>query len=169
MHSIAFRHRWGVIAALAISALLNMVAARSADGAPTVGVDAPVAFVRNFFAAFDRRDIPFMTQQFEEAALIVHDDGVINTVPELMGVIAGAKAWAPRQRELSHFMVEMLSPSVYLVTCKNRVIFDPKTTSRSEYSYTETWVLRSRSGSLKAVHSHYSKITQSEHSEESNQ
>ena len=55
MHCNVLRHPWGAFGALVISALLSAGIARSADGAPQPGAGAAAAFVRNFFAAFDRR------------------------------------------------------------------------------------------------------------------
>lgn len=136
-------------------------------GSSTLGErEAAIGFVETFFAAFDVRDLRAIEAAFVPSAKIVHDDGVITDVPTMLGIVKDTRSWAPRRRNLSQFEVDELGSGVVLVTCRNHVVFAPGTSAASEYTYSETWVLRPWRGRLRAVRSHYSRVTETEHSEE---
>lgn len=123
-----------------------------------------VAFVQNFFAAFDRRDFTTLQAAFSPDAVIVHDDGVQQTVPELMATLRSAKTWEPRQRTISGCTTQSFG-AILVVGCLNHVEFHKPGVASTEHTYNETWVLERTAQGLRAVRSHYSLVMKKEHSE----
>lgn len=127
--------------------------------------DAAIRLVRQFFEAFDARDMTRIEASFAPSAQIIHHNGVITDIPTMLTIVRETKRWAPRKRELSDFKVKELGGGYMLVTCRNHIVADPSTPQETAYTYIETWLLQSVDGALRAIHVHYSMVTAKEHSE----
>jgi len=120
-------------------------------------------FVRNFFQAFDNRDIPRVRAAFIPTATIVHDDGVEQTVPQLIESVSSANHWYPRTRVINCDVKQ--SGKTVVAGCLNRVTFRRPDGEQKTIAYNETWILRRTETGLKALRTHYSRIRKSAHSE----
>lgn len=150
------------------SLLLNVFALAATSGAvahqaPAANAAPATQFVRNFFHAFDDRDIPRIRAAFIPTATIVHDDGVEQTVPQLIDAVSSANHWYPRTRKIDCDVKE--SGKIVVVGCFNNVTFKRPDGAQKTVAYNETWVLRHTEAGLKAVRTHYSRIRKSAHSE----
>jgi Domain of unknown function (DUF4440) len=121
--------------------------------------------VREAFEAFDARDAATIEELIAPSARIVHHNGVITGLPTMLTIMRETARWAPRTRELSDFVVTEMGGDNLLVTCRNHIVTDPGTLQEASQTYTETWLLESIGGKLRAVHVHYSAVTAPEHSE----
>ncbi len=127
--------------------------------------DAAISLVRNFFSAFDSRDYAAMEAAFLPGATLVHDNGVMTSLPEMMQIIRTTSGWPPRERELSGFKIRWVG-EVAIAGLRNRVTFRPTDRAPTTSTYTETWVLERTPAGLKTVRVHYSLVTAERHSEE---
>jgi hypothetical protein len=146
-----------------IVAVAAVVVASSAPAPNTPDAEG-ATFVKSFFRALDRRDLHAVREAFAPEATIVHDDGVQQTVAELVATIRKAKTWDPRRRTINSCRTQSYG-AVLVVGCLNRVEFLPKGHKAETYTYNETWVLKRTPAGLRAVRSHYSLVSKQEHSE----
>ena len=93
------------------------------------------------------------------------EDGVVTDIPAMLKIISKAKDWPPRTRRISDCDTSTFG-DVLVVGCMNRVTFQRPGGKPAPYEYNETWVLQRTAAGLKAIRSHYSRVTQEEHSEE---
>ncbi len=125
------------------------------------------AFVREFFKAFDERNVTALEGMFLEGATIVHHDGVEVTIPAMLADLRAVKNWRPRTRALSHFEA-VQAGDVIVVGCLNHVVFQIAGTAPAESTYNETWVLQRTKGGWRAIRAHYSRVTKQQHTEGGN-
>jgi ketosteroid isomerase-like protein len=153
------------IYALALAAAATMMAhANPAAAGQTAMPDPATQFVRGFFAALDNRDIAAVRDAFLPGATIVHDDGVEQTVPELIASVTNAKHWYSRTRQIDDCTVDR-EGKIVIAGCINRVTFKRPDGRESSIAYDETWILRRTNEGLKAIRTHYSRIRKTTHAE----
>jgi ketosteroid isomerase-like protein len=151
--------------ALALAAAATIAGYANPVAAKQTPAPAPATqFVRAFFAALDSRDIPAIRDAFVPGATIVHDDGVEQTVPELIASVTDAKHWYSRTRDIADCDVER-EGKIVIAGCINRVTFKRPDGRESSVAYDETWILRRTHEGLKAVRTHYSRIRKTSHAE----
>lgn len=133
---------------------------------PTGSDDDPEAMslVRQCFAAFDARDYAAFQVFFTPDATLVHHNGVLTTVAELLEIIRTAQRWPPRRRELSDFRVRWVD-RVAVVGCRNQVTVPAPDGRSTTDSYNETWVVQRNGDGLRVLHVHYSRVTATTHTE----
>jgi hypothetical protein len=95
----------------------------------------------------------------------VHDNGVATDIPELLRVLRTTREWVPRDRRIRDCSTSTHG-SVLITGCINEVTFHRAGADPAHYVYNETWILDRTSGGLRAIRAHYSRVTQTEHSEE---
>ena len=122
--------------------------------------------IQDFFDAFDSRDYAAIEETFVPDAALVHHDGVITSLAEMLEIIRAAKEWPPRERELAGFQTRWID-RVAIVGLRNRVTFKPLNRPSTTATYNETWILQRTESGLKAVRVHYSRVTAQRHSEDS--
>jgi len=122
-------------------------------------------FVQRFFEAFDARDYEEMQKSFAPDATIVHDNGVVTDVPEMMNIIRTTEEWPRRQRELTKFQTHWAG-DIVIVGYRNKVTYEPLNRPPISAAYTETWVLRRTESGFQALRVHYSRVTAEKHSED---
>jgi ketosteroid isomerase-like protein len=146
---------------------LATIPGTTADRAPAVDqtrAPAPATrFVRDFFAALDRRDVRGVRESFVPTATIVHDDGVEQNVSQFLASVSSADHWYPRTRAIDCQVEER--GEIVVAGCLNRVTFHHPDGRQVPVAYNETWILRRTAAGLKAVRTHYSRIRRSSHSE----
>jgi ketosteroid isomerase-like protein len=153
------------ICALALAAgAASLVSAAPAAGNEAHATAPATQFVRDFFAAFDRRDIPAIRRTFAADATIVHDDGVEQTVPELIAAVTNAEHWYSRTRKIDDCHVTK-EGKIIIAGCVNRVTFKRPDGREHSVAYDETWILRRTHDGLKAIRTHYSRIRKAAHTE----
>jgi len=132
---------------------------------PQVDDVAAHMFVKRFFEAFDARDYEGMQKTFAPDATIVHDNGVVTTIPEMMNIIRTTEEWSPRQRELTKFQTHWVG-DIVIVGFRNNLTYEPRDRPPINSAYTETWVLRRTGSGFQALRVHYSLVTAEKHSED---
>jgi ketosteroid isomerase-like protein len=128
---------------------------------------AVVAVVKDFFKAFDEKDIPKMSGILGPAIKIIHHNGATTNREEMLAIIKETKNWWPRTRTLSNFEC-IADAGIAIVGCDNEVIFSLPENKKVEERYKETWIFRKTAGLWKPVRCHYSKIVVEKHTEEVN-
>ena len=88
---------------------------KNADSVQVVGI------VKDFFKAFDERDLQKMNEILGPGIKIIHHNGATTNRDEMLTVIKETKNWWPRTRKLSDF--EFIgSAGIALVGVMNEVI-----------------------------------------------
>ena len=132
-------------------------------GQPGHDVEA-IALIQRFFDAFDSRDYAAIEEAFAPGATLVHNNGVMTSLAEMLEIIRTTKEWSPRVRELSGFRTRWVD-RVAVVGLRNRVTVEPQNRPSATATYSETWLLQRTESGLKAFHVHYSLVTAEKHSE----
>ena len=126
---------------------------------------AIVAGVKNFFKAFDERDLQKLKDIMSPEMKIIHHNGAITNREEMIAIIKETKNWWPRTRKLSDF--ECIGDAdLAIVGVNNEVIFSLAENKTVMEPYNETWIFKKTGNQWKAVRCHYSKVTVDKHSEE---
>ncbi len=124
-----------------------------------------VKLIRDFFQAFDERDLTRMEKLLLPASKIIHHNGVETNTKEMMEIISKTKNWYPRERSLTKF--EYFGDSkIAIVGLLNEVTFTLSKNKKVYEPYNETWIFEKIGTSWYPIRIHYSKIIQDEHSEE---
>jgi hypothetical protein len=122
--------------------------------------------VTDFFKAFDNKDTSKIIQICLSETVIIHNNGVITNLSEMVKIIEDTQNWYPRKRVLSGFTT-LLGEPYSIVGLKNVVVFNLPDGKIVEEKYMETWIFaKDSSDNWKPIRIHYSSITQEKHSEE---
>lgn len=121
--------------------------------------------VRDFFQAFDDRDLPKMEQILTPDSKLIHNNGVVTTTQEMMEVISETKNWYPRKRTLSKFEFEA-DDNFAIVGVLNEVTFFLPAGKEVYEPYNETWIFKNIENNWHAIRIHYSKIIRDTDTEE---
>ena len=124
-----------------------------------------VAIVKDFFKAFDERDLQKMNEILGPGIKIIHHNGATTNRDEMLTVIKETKNWWPRTRKLSDF--EFIgSTDIAAVGVMNEVIFSLPKNKKIVELYKESWIFKKIETQWKPVRCHYSKVIVDKHSEE---
>lgn len=124
-----------------------------------------VAIVKDFFKAFDEKDLKKIDALLIPSTQIIHHNGTVTDTAEMIRIIEDTKDWWPRTRKLSDF--EFVSGSnLYIAGFMNEVIFSLPDNKKVIEPYNETWIFEKIVESWKPVRIHYSKVTVEKHSED---
>lgn len=126
---------------------------------------AVVTNVKDFFKAFDERELQKMNDIMDPTMTIIHHNGVTTNREEMITIIKETKNWWPRTRKLSQFEC-IADADLAIVGLHNEVIFSLPENKAVVEPYRETWIFKRIENQWKAVRCHYSKITVDKHSEE---
>jgi len=121
--------------------------------------------VRDFFQAFDDRNIEKMEQMLAPNSVIIHHNGVATGKEEILNVIKETKNWYPRKRKLSEFEFDS-DGKFAIVGVINEVTFYLPEEREVYEPYNETWIFKKETDKWYPTRVHYSKIVQEKHSEE---
>lgn len=121
--------------------------------------------VRDFFQAFDDRDLEKMEQILTPTSIIIHNNGVTTDTKEMMGVIKETKNWYPRKRNLSEFEFDA-NDNFAIVGVLNEVVFSLPENKEVYEPYNETWIFKKIKNKWHPIRIHYSKIVREKHTEE---
>ena len=122
--------------------------------------------VADFFKAFDEKDTSKISQMCAPKTTIVHNNGVVTSLAEMIKIIDNTKNWYPRTRKLSEYMT-LLGNQYSIIGFKNVVIFKLPDGKNVKEKYRETWVFKMGSpNNWKPIRIHYSSITKEKHSED---
>lgn len=124
-----------------------------------------VTFVKDFFKAFDDKDLKKINSLLIPSTEITHHNGATTNTAEMLKIIEETKDWWPRTRKLSSF--EFISNSnLSIVGLLNEVIFSLPGNKKVIEPYNETWIFEKIDNSWKPIRIHYSKVTVEKHSED---
>lgn len=121
--------------------------------------------VRDFFQAFDDRNLDKMEQILTPASKIIHNNGVSTDTKEMIEVIKETKNWYPRKRKLSEFEF-YADENFALVGVVNEVTFSLPEDKEVYEPYNETWIFKKINNKWHPIRIHYSKIVREKHTEE---
>jgi len=94
----------------------------AATGFTSADSTALVTIVKDFFKAFDEKDIEKMSSILGPAITIIHHNGATTNREEMLAIIKETKNWWPRTRTLSNFEC-IADTGIAIVGCDNEVIF----------------------------------------------
>lgn len=137
----------------------ELMAAKKSDSTEVTNL------VRDFFQAFDDRDLEKMEQILTPASKIIHNNGVTTDTKEMMDVIKEAKNWYPRKRNLSEFEFDA-DDNFAIVGVLNEVTFSLPEDKEVYEPYNETWIFKKIENKWHPIRIHYSKIVREKHTEE---
>lgn len=121
--------------------------------------------VRDFFQAFDDRDLEKMELILTPSTIIIHNNGVTTDTKEMMNVIKETKNWYPRKRNLSGFEFDS-DENFAIVGVLNEVTFSLPEDKEVYEPYNETWIFKKFDDKWHPIRIHYSKIIREKHTEE---
>jgi hypothetical protein len=125
---------------------------------------AVISVVREFFKAFDERDLTKLYNLLTPTTKIIDHNGVETSTEGLLTTIEGAENWWPRKRKLWDFEYTS-NGTLAVLGLKNQVNFSMQNNEERETLYNETWILEKNGLEWKPVRIHYSKITPDNHLE----
>ena len=126
---------------------------------------AAVTQVREFFKAFDAKDVKKIDSLWGPSMKVIHHNGATTNTAEMIRVIEETKDWWPRTRKLSDFEF-IANGNLSILGLKNEVTFSLPDGKKVYEPYIETWVFERSGNTWIPVRCHYSKITVEKHSEE---
>ena len=126
---------------------------------------AAVSVVREFFKAFDEKDLKTIDSLLNPSMKIIHHNGAITNTAEMIRVIEETKDWWPRTRRLSNYEFTS-NGNLSIVSLKNEVTFSLPNNKKVYEPYNETWIFEKKDNKWRPIRCHYSKITVDKHSEE---
>lgn len=124
-----------------------------------------VTVVKDFFKAFDEKDLKKIDDLLIPSTKIIHHNGATTNTAEMIKIIEETKDWWPRTRKLSNY--EFTSNSnLSILGLMNEVTFLLPDNKKVYEPYNETWIFGKIDSSWKPIRIHYSKVTVEKHSED---
>ena len=124
-----------------------------------------IDIVKDFFKAFDEKDLKRINNLCVPTTKIIHHNGVTTNTKEMCEIIKTTKNWWPRIRRMSDFEY-FYNKNLAVLGFKNQVIFSLPKNKKVKEMYRETWIFKKNRQIWKPIRIHYSSILQCKHSEE---